>query len=378
MKNRLMSTFNRLFVLAAACSLAFSCDKVNKLSDQTSIDSFIVTAASSGVKVKSVEIIPSDNPDDNRIVITTDATNTDYPYSVLVEPTFSGAEKIFYIPTLSGSESQEWDFMSPLTFTYGQTYRFVLIAESGLVNTYTISLSDNATGGGDYLEELFQIPNSDFEQWINTNTNKVNLNPTSIEGNNYWCTANNYFVQGTLPANGPNGLCAKMTTKKVDFVYRTIAAGTTFTGNFSSNVNLDNPRQMTFFGSHFIKRPSSMTFRMSYKAGEQLQKVENGNFVNLSGKDRGQAWVQLLYYSGEGEMEYHKDPAANIQVVGSGELVINDTNGWVEATIDIAYTDQTTMPNYIAIVFTSSIRGDYFEGAPGSVLMIDDVRLNYE
>lgn len=112
MKNRLMSTFNKLFVLAAACSLAFSCEKVNKLSDQTSIDSFIVTAASNGVKVESVEIIPSDNPDDNRIVITTDATNTDYPYSVLVEPTFSGAEKIFYIPTLSGSESQEWDFMS--------------------------------------------------------------------------------------------------------------------------------------------------------------------------------------------------------------------------------------------------------------------------
>ena len=172
MKNRLMSTFNRLFLLAAACSLAFSCEKVNKLSDQTSIDSFIVTAASRGVKVESVEILPSDNPDDNRIVIKTDATNADYPYSVLVEATFSGAEKIFYIPTLSGSESQEWDFMSPLTFTYGQTYRFVLIAESGLVNTYTISLSDNATGGGDYLEDLFQLPNSDFEQWINTNTNK--------------------------------------------------------------------------------------------------------------------------------------------------------------------------------------------------------------
>ena len=210
MKNRLMSTFNRLFLLAAACSLAFSCEKVNKLSDQTSIDSFIVTAASRGVKVESVEILPSDNPDDNRIVIKTDATNADYPYSVLVEATFSGAEKIFYIPTLSENEDQEqpWDFMSPLTFTYGQTYRFVLIAESGLANTYTISLSDNATGGGDYLEDLFQIPNSDFEQWINTNTNKVNINPTAIEGNNYWCTANNYFVQGTLPGR----LCSSRST----------------------------------------------------------------------------------------------------------------------------------------------------------------------
>ena len=117
MKNRLMSTFNKLFVLAAACSLAFSCEKVNKLSDQTSIASFIVTAASNGVKVESVEIIPSYYPDDIRIVISTDATNSDFPYSVLVEATFSGAEKIFYIPTLSGSESQELDLKSPLTYT---------------------------------------------------------------------------------------------------------------------------------------------------------------------------------------------------------------------------------------------------------------------
>ena len=369
--------YKRLLLGAALVAAAVSCDRVDELSDETTIDSFTVTGISAGIQVEGVEIIPSEAPNDYRIVVKTDATNTDYPYSILADVRYSGAQKIFFIPNLVGSESQDWDFMQPLEFTYGQTYRFALVAESGLVNNYTISLKDNATGGGDYLDELFQLPNSDFEQWINTNSNRININPTTIEGNNYWCTANNYFVQGTHPAQGPDGFCAEMVTKKVDFVYRTIAAGTTFTGNFSTNVNLDNPRQMTFFGSRFVKRPVSMTFRMKYKAGDQLQKVENSQFINLPGKDRGQAWIELLHYSGTGEMEYHKDPAANIQVLGHGELIIDDTEGWVEVTLDIDYTDRTTEPNYIAIVFTSSIRGDYFEGAPGSTLQIDDVRLNY-
>ncbi len=36
-----------------------------------------------------------------------------------------------------------------------------------------------------------------------------------------------------------------------------------------------------------------------------------------------------------------------------------------------------TPPTHIAIVFTSSIRGDYLEGAAGSTLLVDDMRLNY-
>ena len=32
----------------------------------------------------------------------------------------------------------------------------------------------------------------------------------------------------------------------------------------------------------------------------------------------------------------------------------------------------------LAIVFASSIRGNYFEGAPGSTLLIDEVELGYE
>ena len=228
----------------------------------------------------------------------------------------------------------------------------------------------------DFSYGLYQIPNSDFEQWIytGTGTNKVtNIDPTPIEGHNYWCTANNTLVQSTHPAQGYSGLCAEMVTKKVDFVQRAISAGMIYTGNLSSNVNLINPKQMTFFGSRFVQRPKSMTFKMSYKAGDQLQKVENGKFVDVTGKDQGQAWIELL----EGYGDYHGEPVNGVKVLGRGELTINDTNGWIEVTVPINYTDMITPPTHIAIVFTSSIRGDYLEGAAGSTLLVDDVRLNY-
>lgn len=288
------------------------------------------------------------------LTVETIPRQTDEPYELVFSSSNSSVAKVSETGRLTALKMGE------------ATIGVVLKDRPEINATFTLVVKDPLYG-------LYQLPNSDFEQWTNVGTNKVNINPTPMEGNNYWCTANNYFVQGTHPLQGPTGLCAEMVTKKVDFVYRTIAAGTVFTGNFSTNVNLDNPKQMTFFGSRFVQRPKSMTFKMSYKAGDQLQKVENGKFVDVTGKDQGQAWIELL----EGYGDYHGEPVNGVKVLGRGELTIDDTNGWIEVTVPINYTDMITPPTHIAIVFTSSIRGDYLEGAAGSTLLVDDVRLNY-
>ncbi|PWM13054.1 MAG: hypothetical protein DBY00_00290 [Flavobacteriales bacterium] len=376
-----MSNIRKTALLAAVFCLAFSsCDKVNKLSDQTSVESFQVSGiAPEGITVEEVRIEPTpDNPKGNKIIIKTDASRSDYPVAILADPVFSGQQKIFYEPvSLSGNtEPVQWTFMEPLVFGYGDKYVFRLVAESGLVNEYTISLEDNSEGGGGYLEDLFQIPNSDFESWTGTGT-KINIDGTPIEGNNYWSTANNFFVQGTHPVDGPNGLCAELLTKKVDFVYRTMAAATMFTGNFSSTVNLEDPKQMTFFGSPFIKRPVSMTVSVNYKPGAQLQKVENNKFINLDGVDRGRAWIEIIHFDGPGKLEYHGDPVEGVTVLGRGEAFLDNTNGWTDKTIVVNYTDTRTQPTHIVIVLTSSWRGDYFEAAEGSLLLVDNVKLNY-
>ena len=64
-------------------------------------------------------------------------------------------------------------------------------------------------------------------------------------------------------------------------------------------------------------------------------------------------------------------------VLGRGEAFLDNTNGWTDKTIVVNYTDTSTQPTHIVIVLTSSWRGDYFEAAEGSLLLVDNVKLNY-
>jgi hypothetical protein len=45
---------------------------------------------------------------------------------------------------------------------------------------------------------------------------------------------------------------------------------------------------------------------------------------------------------------------------------------------DIIWGTGEEEPTHITVIFSSSARGDFFEGAPGSVLLLNDFRLHYE
>ena len=70
------------------------------------------------------------------------------------------------------------------------------------------------------------------------------------------------------------------------------------------------------------------------------------------------------------------------QVVAMAKLSsITDTEDWTEFSIDYTYyedIDKELLENYgysFTLVFSSSERGAYFEGATGSTLMVDKVRV---
>lgn len=48
-----------------------------------------------------------------------------------------------------------------------------------------------------------------------------------------------------------------------------------------------------------------------------------------------------------------------------------------EIIIPLDYRDNTRLPKYIVMVASSSRYGDYFAGAVGSIMWIDDVELVY-
>lgn len=95
----------------------------------------------------------------------------------------------------------------------------------------------------------------------------------------------------------------------------------------------------------------------------------------------GQAFVELIRWTGEGTFEYHGRPTDGVEIIGRGELLFDGTESkykeWAHYTLPVVYTAPNKIPTHIAIVFSSSKSGDIFLGAPGSTMEIDNVRLIY-
>ncbi|MDR1414905.1 MAG: PCMD domain-containing protein [Odoribacteraceae bacterium] len=256
-----------------------------------------------------------------------------------------------------------------------QVKEFAVITDDGAyTRTWKISLESPA-----------QLPNADFELWINEGTTTVNIDPMPGK---VWGTGNNSFVQGTLPVNRNGGRAAEMTTgiQKIPFLnHELVTAGTLYTGNFVLSLSFENPRSMTNFGVSHKRRIAAVAFDAYYVAGVQLQQsVKNGSkyvVTDIEGRDTGEAWVEVLNWAGSGELKYHGDPVDGVTVLGRGNIIFDGTEAsagaWSNFEIPVAYTNTILAPTHLVIVFTSSKDGDKFIGAKGSKLTVDNVTLRY-
>lgn len=237
---------------------------------------------------------------------------------------------------------------------------------------------------------LIQIPNSDFESWgqyPGVNLGEMTIDPTPGKGEG-WATANNSFVQGTLPVSYNGGKAAQMTTNVQNALVfgELIAAGSLYTGEFVFDIGaLNNPRKMTHFGIPYTLQPESVEFDARYVPGPVLKRaVKEGSKYHIEdtvGVDCGQAWVELLYYDGTGEFEYHGQGEKEVEVLGRGEIVFDGSDSryatWGHYVMPIVYANRDKLPTHIVIVFSSSKGGDKFIGAPGSTMEVDNVKLIY-
>ena len=261
------------------------------------------------------------------------------------------------------------------------THKICVVSEDGqITREWTVSF------------KLPQIANSDFEEWgsgYEVNQGNITIAPLPEKGKG-WATANNSYIQGTLPIDYKGGKAAQMKTgiQKVPIIdHDLIAAGTLYTGYFQLKLDFENPRSMTNFGIPFNVRVKAVEFDAQYIAGSQLQqsiKNDKGKYriQNIEGYDEGQAWVEVLHWSGEGDLHYQGKPLEGLEVLGRQELLFDGANKkyhqWARYSLPVEYTDFEKTPTHIAIVFSSSKGGDVFKGAPGSVLNVDNVELIYK
>lgn len=192
----------------------------------------------------------------------------------------------------------------------------------------------------------------------------------------------------TVPvADGYDGYAVKLTTRDTGpfgaMVNKRIAAGNLFLGSFDLSSALMDAMKATKFGVPFTKKPVKMTGYYKYKPGDKFQDPK-GNAV----ADRiDSAAIYAVFYrnhddAGNALVLYGDNVKTSNQIVALADIrQIDATSTWTKFEVTFTFSkdvDESVLESRgysLAVVFSSSSEGDKFEGAVGSELMIDKVKI---
>lgn len=237
-----------------------------------------------------------------------------------------------------------------------------------------------------------QLPNAGFEDWGKYN-NKVVI-PSLSYDDFFWDSGNHgsttlgaeYNITNPDTKYKHSGRYSACLESR--FIVLKFAAGNIFTGKF---LKRDGTNGVTGFGRPFTEKPVAVRCWVKYVPGVAQGGKGTGTYIKAGNLDQGQIYVALTddtkeTYEGSswpvivntGKSQYF-DPKAS-KVIAYGEKTFTEAtegDGLIEIEIKLDYKRSDT-PSNIVFVASASKYGDYFEGAPGSVMYLDDVELIYE
>lgn len=296
------------------------------------------------------------------------AVDLDYDLSK-VTPTV----EISNFATISPSPADGQDFRNPVVYK--------VTSESGVSQEYTVWLYQTTPE--------IQLPNSGFQQWYATSSSgKSYLQIGAGATDTTWATGNagaaSIAAANVAPITSGSDTIAELATintgKLAQAIGQGIAAGSLFTGKFK--LNISNPIASAKFGISFVGRPKSFSVKYKYAPGPTLM---NGRGAALTGKDSLDVYLLLedrstTPWKRVATAWFRSDEAQS----DFRELKVNLTYGQIPTPkyyeIPTGATTWGTgleKPTHITVVFSSSARGNLFEGAPGSKLWVNDFQLYY-
>lgn len=246
----------------------------------------------------------------------------------------------------------------------------------------------------------------DFESFILTNGDKYQIVTEVVDGNimsNWWgsgnpgfCMANGTAKPEEYPSaivpGGKSGNCLQCVTRSAGTfgaqAGMPIAPGNLFLGSFNVAQALKEPLAATRFGLPFRQVPTTIKGYYKFKAGEQLTDKE---MKPVDGKDIFNAYAMFYENTDENGKSIMVDGnTSNIDdpekfspyMVLYGKIKdAKETDEWTEFSFEMEPVNGKTIdPERLknsgynfSVVFSSSLRGDIFQGAIGSTLMIDEV-----
>lgn len=286
--------------------------------------------------------------------------------------------------TVSPARGDVVDFSEPVPFT--------VTAEDGTSQIYTVIAKRS--------QAEIQLSNSDFQDWFEVTGSKKYYEPGINKDETIWGTGNPGVVTlgapNVNPSGSPENVFALLKTVELPLgavLGQGIGAGSMFTGFFKLNVS--NPVSSAKFGVPYSARPKSFKIKYKYSQGPV---VKNGNLSNLPrARDSCDIGITLTdrseepykqvavawFRSGENITEwetinlnfkYGKIETPAIYERPKDVYILDNGR---ERLVPVVFGTGNEKPTHISVVFASSHRGDYFEGAPGSELFIDDLEIVY-
>lgn len=214
----------------------------------------------------------------------------------------------------------------------------------------------------------------------------------------YWATGNQglIMIKGSAPPedypsvpakDGHSGSYAKLTTQSTGwlgaFAHKPLAAGNLYLGSFDFRKAMHDAMKATKFGIPFDKKPIKLTGWYRYKPGKKYQDKAGKTVPNRTDG----ASIYAVFYRNADEQDnpvtlYGDDVLTNKHILAIAKVAeVKTTDQWTPFEVVFDYTqqpDERILANRgynLTVVFSSSERGAQFEGAIGSELSIDEVKI---
>ena len=289
-------------------------------------------------------------------------------------------------------------------FTEPQTY--VVTSEDGeWSKTYTVTVQRNSAINLKYSFEDVRIVRTSqggsYDEFFDVSIN----DQTHQRDTMFWASGNPGFAMtnGTAgPESYPTfqakegyiGKCVELVTRSTGpwgaMVKKPLAAGNLFMGKFNVTIAVATPLKATQFGIPFYSVPRYFSGFYKYTPGDVYQKMNDSGQLETVGGKVDECNIYAVFYESTSGMEWldgsnvlADDNPNIIAVARLTEEQRRRTDGWVSFQLPFVFREGKTIdPDKldngiynIAVVMTSSINGDYFSGAVGSTLYVDELEI---
>lgn len=308
-----------------------------------------------------------------------DGTNITF----MVTDTIKAEELAALVPTIQISDKATITPASGVAQDFSKPVTYTVTSEDGITTTtYTVSIAG-------------KMQKYSLNEWVQKGVGKAAYQTpfpddklaTSSAGASYLALLFGYTDEfPVVPTeDAVKGMAAKLTTKNTSDISMApiITSGSLYTGSFS--INLSNQLKSTKFGIMCDKKPLLFNGYYKYTPGELFLDGSNKENVIEHPDLTDECSIMGVLY----EVADEKETLTGVDIGDSDKRVavakLADGTAKAEYTpfsLEFNFLDGKTYDSTklykLALIFSSSSKGDAFQGAPGSTLYIDELEVVFE